>query len=286
MTHHLKLKKPLAIFDLETTGVNTAKDRIVEICVVKALPSRDGGPGDLVVKTYRVNPGVPIPLETSLIHGIYDEDIKDAPSFKSIARTLAQFLEGCDFAGFNSNRFDVPLLVEEFLRANVDFDIKNRRMVDVQRIYHLMQPRNLTAAYRHFCNKELVGAHGAEADTLATFEILDTIVQKHAGQTIRDEGRKRDFVIDNDVEALDAIARTNNVDLAGRMVFNDKGEEIINFGKHAGKPVLEVLKNEPSFYDWMQKGEFSLDTKRRLTEIRLRMLTGALNGTHSRGTSR
>ncbi|MEZ0608328.1 exonuclease domain-containing protein [Fibrella sp. WM1] len=281
MNHNLKLKKPLAVFDLETTGVNTAKDRIVELCVAKALPS-----GELVVKTYRVNPGVPIPLETSLIHGIYDEDVKDAPSFKSIARTLAQFLEGCDLAGFNSNRFDIPLLVEEFLRANVDFDMKNRRMVDVQRIYHLMEPRNLSAAYRHFCGKELVGAHGAEADTLATFEVLDTIVQKHAGQTIRDEGRKRDFVIDNDVEALDAIGRNNNVDLAGRMVFNEKGEEVINFGKHAGKPVLDVLKNEPSFYDWVQKGEFSLDTKRRLTEIRLRMFTGALNGTHSRGASR
>lgn len=273
MTHKLKLKKPLAVFDLETTGTNTAKDRIVEICVVKALPS-----GEVAVKTHRVNPGIPIPLETSLIHGIYDEDVKDAPSFRSIARTLVQFLEGCDLAGFNSNRFDIPLLVEEFLRANVEFEIKNRRMVDVQRIYHLMQPRNLTAAYRHFCNKELVGAHGAEADTLATFEILDTLVQKHAGQTIRDEGRRLDFVIDNDMDALDAIARTNNVDLAGRMVFNDKGEEIINFGKHAGKPVLEVLKAEPSFYDWMQKGEFSLDTKRRLTEIRLRMFNGLLNG--------
>jgi DNA polymerase III subunit epsilon len=273
MTHTFKLKKPLAFFDLETTGINTAKDRVVEICVAKAMPS-----GEVVVKTYRVNPGVPIPPETSLIHGIYDEDVKDAPSFKSIAKTLAQFLEGCDLAGFNSNRFDVPLLVEEFLRANVEFDLKNRRMIDVQRIYHLMEPRNLSAAYRHFCQKELVGAHGAEADTLATFEILDTIIQKHNGQTIRDEGRKLDFTITNDMEALEAITRNNNVDLAGRMVFNDKGEAIINFGKHAGKPVLDVLKTEPSFYDWMQKGEFALDTKRRLTEIRLKMLTGALNG--------
>jgi DNA polymerase III subunit epsilon len=273
MTHNFKLKKPVAFFDLETTGVNTAKDRIVEICVAKALPS-----GEVVVKTYRVNPGVPIPLETSLIHGIYDEDVKDAPTFKSIAKTLAQFLEGCDLAGFNSNRFDVPLLVEEFLRANVEFDVKNRRMIDVQRIYHLMHPRNLSAAYRHFCNKELVGAHGAEADTIATFEILDTIVQQHAGQVIRDEGRRLDFTIANDMEALEGITRNNNVDLAGRMVYNDKGEAIINFGKHAGKPVLEVLKTEPSFYDWMQKGEFALDTKRRLTEIRLSLLTGALNG--------
>ncbi|MEZ0487361.1 3'-5' exonuclease [Fibrella aquatica] len=283
MTHPFLLKKPLAIFDLETTGVNTAKDRIVEICVAKALPGKersDGSkePGELVVKTYRVNPGIPIPIETSLIHGIYDEDVKDAPTFKSIAKILAQFLEGCDLAGFNSNRFDIPLLVEEFLRANVEFDIKNRRMVDVQRIYHLMEPRNLTAAYRHFCGKELVGAHGAEADTLATFEVLGSIVENHTGRVIRDEQRKISVTIENDMEVLDSIARNNNVDLAGRMVFNDKGEEIINFGKHAGKSVLDVLKTEPSFYDWIQKGDFSLDTKRRFTEIRLRLFTGALNG--------
>ena len=283
MTHPFKLKKPLAIFDLETTGVNAAKDRIVEVCVAKALPGKENQPGEVVVKTYRINPGVPIPLETSLIHGIYDEDVKDAPPFKTVAKTLAQFLDGCDLAGFNSNRFDVPLLVEEFLRANVDFDLKNRRMVDVQRIYHLMEPRNLTAAYRHFCGKELVGAHGAEADTLATFEVLATMVEKHAGRIIYDQQRKTEHVIDNDVDTLAAIARTNNVDLAGRMVYNDKGEEIVNFGKHAGKPVLEVLKTEPAFYDWIQKGDFALDTKRRFTEIKLRMFTGALNGTHSRG---
>lgn len=291
MTHPFVLKKPLAIFDLETTGISPAKDRIVEICVAKAMPgkARSGEPnvpGELIVKTYRINPGIPIPIETSLIHGIYDEDVKDAPAFKSIASVLAQFLDGCDLAGFNSNRFDIPLLVEEFLRANVDFDIKNRRMVDVQRIYHLMEPRNLTAAYRHFCGKELVGAHGAEADTLATFEVLGAIVEKHSGRTIRDEQRKVEFTIGNDMEVLDAIARNNNVDLAGRMVFNEKGEEIVNFGKHAGKPVLDVLKTEPSFYDWIQKGDFSLDTKRRFTEVRLRMFTGALNGTQSRSTPR
>ncbi len=283
MTHHFILKKPLAFFDLETTGVNPAKDRIVELSVAKAMPGRNAEPGEVQVKTFRVNPGIPIPLETSLIHGLYDEDVKDAPPFKSIARTLAQFLEGCDLAGFNSNRFDIPLLVEEFLRANVEFDVRNRRMVDVQRIYHLMEPRNLTAAYRHFCGKELIGAHGAEADTIATFEILDTMVQQHLGRPIRDEGRKLDFVLSNDVEALDAIARNSNVDLAGRMVYNAKGEEVVNFGKHFGKLVLDVLKTEPAFYDWIQKGDFALDTKRRLTEIRLRSLTGALNGTHTRG---
>lgn len=272
MRHQLVLKKPLAFFDLETTGVNTVKDRIVEVCVAKALPG-----GDMQVKTYRVNPQMPIPLEASLIHGIYDDDVKDLPPFKSIARTLAQFLDGCDLAGFNSNRFDVPVLVEEFLRAGVEFDIKGRRMVDVQRIYHLLEPRNLTAAYRHFCNKELVGAHGAEADTLATFEVLDSIVTKHAGRPLKNE-RGQEFTVQNDMDILHAIARNNNVDLAGRMIYNDKGEEVFNFGKHSGKPVLDVLKNEPSFYDWMLKGDFPLDTKRRLTEIRLRMFSNGLNG--------
>ncbi len=277
MMHQLILKKPLAFFDLETTGVSTVKDRIVEVCIAKALPG-----GEMQVRTHRVNPGIPIPLETSLIHGIYDDDVKDAPVFKAIARTLVQFLEGCDLAGFNSNRFDIPLLMEEFLRANVDFDMKGRRLVDVQRIYHLMEPRNLSAAYRFFCNKELIGAHGAEADTLATFEILDSILQKHTGRIIRDEQRKEEFVLTNDVDLLHAIARTNNVDLAGRMVYNDKNEEVFNFGKHTGKKVLDVLQTEPSFYDWILKGDFALDTKRRLTEIRLRMFSNGLNGAGKR----
>ncbi|GAB3555848.1 exonuclease domain-containing protein [Spirosoma fluminis] len=269
MTHQLVLKKPLAFFDLETTGINVAKDRIIDVCIVKALPG-----GEVVSKTQRVHPGMPIPLESSMIHGIYDEDVKDAPPFKSVARTLAQFLEGCDLAGFNSNRFDVPLLVEEFLRANIDFDLKNRRMVDAQRIFHLMEPRNLTAAYRFYCDKELIGAHGAEADTIASLEVLNAQVQRYMGRIAKTDSGQ-DVVFENDVEMLHSLTATKNVDLAGRMIINDKGEEVFNFGKHKGLPVLDVLKKEPSFYDWIQKGEFTLDTKRRLTEIRLRMLTSA-----------
>ncbi|GAB3502812.1 3'-5' exonuclease [Spirosoma knui] len=269
MTHQLVLKKPLAFFDLETTGINVAKDRIIDICIVKALPG-----GEVVSKTQRVHPGMPIPLESSMIHGIYDEDVKDAPPFKSVARTLAQFLEGCDLAGFNSNRFDVPLLVEEFLRANIDFDLKNRRMVDAQRIFHLMEPRNLSAAYRFYCDKELIGAHGAEADTIASLEVLNAQVQRYLGRIAKTDSGQ-DVVFENDVEMLHSLTATKNVDLAGRMIINDKGEEVFNFGKHKGLPVLDVLKKEPSFYDWIQKGEFTLDTKRRLTEIRLRMLTSA-----------
>ncbi len=273
MTHQLILRKPLAFFDLETTGINIAKDRIIDICIIKALPG-----GEVVSKTQRVHPGMPIPLESSLIHGIYDDNVQDAPPFKTVARTLAQFLDGCDLAGFNSNRFDVPLLVEEFLRANVDFDMKNRRSVDAQRIFHLMEPRNLSAAYRFYCNKELIGAHGAEADTIATLEVLDAQVQRYMGMVAKaDSGAE--VMFENDVDILHSLTANKNIDLAGRMIINEKGEEVFNFGKHKGSPVLEVLKKEPSFYDWILKGEFPLDTKRRLTEIRLRMFS---NGNSNR----
>ncbi|MBD2701051.1 3'-5' exonuclease [Spirosoma sp. BT702] len=276
MTHQLFLKKPLAFFDLETTGINTAKDRIIDICIMKAMPG-----GDVITKNQRVNPGMPIPLESSMIHGIYDEDVKDAPPFKAVARTLAQFLEGCDLAGFNSNRFDVPLLVEEFLRANVDFDLKNRRQVDAQRIFHLMEPRNLSAAYKFYCSKELIGAHSAEVDTLATLEVLNAQVQRYVGMVGRTDSGQ-DVVFENDVDMLHSLTANTNVDLAGRMILNDKGEEVFNFGKHKGIPVMDVLKKEPSFYDWILKGDFPLDTKRRLTEIRLRMFSNSLNSTVKR----
>ncbi|OIN56395.1 3'-5' exonuclease [Arsenicibacter rosenii] len=267
MTHQLHLRKPLAFFDLETTGINIAKDRIIELCFIKAMPN-----GEVIVKSQRVNPGMPIPLESSLIHGIYDDDVKDAQPFKSVARTLAQFIDGCDLAGFNINRFDVPMLVEEFLRANIDFDMKNRRLVDAQRIFHLMEPRNLSAAYRFYCGKELLNAHSAEADTMATLEVLNAQVQKYEGLATKDEaGREVTFA--NDVDFLHNLAANNFVDLAGRMIYNDKGVEVFNFGKHKGVAVLDVLKKEPSFYDWILKGDFPLDTKRRLTEIRLRMFS-------------
>jgi len=269
MTHQLVLRKPLAFFDLETTGINTARDRIIDICIVKALPG-----GEVVSKSQRVNPGVPIPLETSLIHGIYDDDVKDAPLFKAVARNLAQFMEGCDLAGFNSNRFDVPLLVEEFLRANVDFEVKNRRLLDAQRIFHLMEPRNLTAAYKFYCDKDLIGAHGAEADTLATLEVFDAQVQRYMGRVAKaDSGQE--VVFENDMDVLHSLTANRNIDLAGRMIVNSNGVEVFNFGKHKDRPILDVLEKEPAFYDWMQKGDFPLDTKRRLTEIRLRAFTTA-----------
>lgn len=266
--HSLHLKKPLAFFDLETTGVNIARDRIVELSVVKALPN-----GETEIRTRRVNPEMPIPLESSLIHGIYDEDVKDCPTFKSLAKNLAVFLEGCDLAGFNSNRFDIPMLVEEFLRVGVEFDVKNRKCVDTQRIFHMMEPRNLAAAYKYYCGKTLIGAHGAEADTLATFEVLQGQIAKYEGVKIPDSKGNDYEPVKNDVSVLHELTASKIVDFAGRMTLNDKGEEIFNFGKHNGKKVADILKSEPSFYDWMMKADFPLDTKRRLTEIKLRALT-------------
>ncbi len=268
MPHQLKLKRPLAFFDLETTGTNIAKDRIVEVSVVKALPD-----GSEEVKTWRLNPEMPIPLETSLIHGIYGEDVADCPTFKQIARDLVKFLEGCDLAGFNSNRFDVPLLVEEFLRADVDFDAKGRRLIDAQRVFHLMEPRNLTAAYKFYCGKDLIGAHGAEADALATYEVLNAQIKHYADVVVTDDDGNESVPIHNDMDKLHMLTASPNVDFAGRMIFNEQGEEVFNFGKHNGKKVVDVLKKEPAFYDWIVKNDFPLDTKRRLTEIKLRALT-------------
>jgi DNA polymerase III subunit epsilon len=266
--HSLKLKKPLAVIDLETTGVNVAKDRIVEICVVKAMPD-----GSTEVKTKRINPEIPIPLATSLIHGIYDEDIKDAPTFKQVGKSLAQFLEGCDFAGFNSNRFDIPMLVEEFLRNDIDFDTKSRKFVDVQRIFHQMEPRTLSAAYKFYTGKPMINAHSAEADTLATLEVLCSQIERYDGVAIKDYKDQEYVPVKNDVEALHAFTSSIIVDFAQTMVLNDKKEIVFNFGKHKGKPVKEILKREPNYYDWMQNGDFALDTKRKLTEIKLKMMT-------------
>ncbi|MBC8112499.1 MAG: 3'-5' exonuclease [Verrucomicrobia bacterium] len=263
--HVFKLRKPLAFFDLETTGVNIIHDRIVEIAIVKAMPD-----GSLVTKTHKVNPGVPIPLESSLIHGIYEEDIRDAPTFRQLAKQVVQFLEGCDLAGYNIIKFDVPILVEEFLRADTDFSIDNRRMIDAQRIYHLMEPRTLSAAVRFYCTQELENAHSAEADTLASYHVLNAQIERYEGVAIKDEKGNFYTPVKNDMDALHEITNAKVVDLAGRFAYNAKGVEVFNFGKHKDKPILEVLKNEPSYYEWMMNGEFPLDTKRKLTEIRLR----------------
>ena len=260
----LKLKNPLVVFDLETTGTSISRDRIVEVAMIKVLPD-----GSEETKCRKLNPTIPIPTEVSLIHGIYDEDVKDAPTFKQVARSLAQWLDGCDLGGFNVVHFDLPMLVEEFLRADVAFDIDNRKVVDAQKIFHLMEKRNLSAAYKFYCDKELINAHSAEADTRATYEVLTAQIERYEGQEVVDSLGKKIGTIENDMDSVNRLSQNKMVDLAGRIVLKE-GVEVFNFGKHRGKSVIEVLKSEPSFYDWMMKGDFSLDTKRKLTQIKLR----------------
>ena len=261
----LILKKPLAFFDLETTGTNITNDRIVEISIVKVQVN-----GEEHIKTYRINPTVKIPIESSLIHGIYDEDVKDAPTFASLAHSLSIFLQGCDLAGFNIIRFDVPMLVEEFLRADIDFDVSNRKLIDVQKIFHMMEPRNLSAAYKFYCGKDLHGAHSAEADAMATYEVLKSQIRKYADVVIKDSNGKEIVPIKNDMGILHELTASQFADLAGRLIFNDKGQELFNFGKYKNMKVEEVLDKDPSYYDWIMKGDFALNTKRKITEIKLR----------------
>lgn len=259
----LNLKRPLAFFDLETTGVNVASDRIVEISILKAMPD-----GTELVKTMRINPAMPIPLESSIIHGIYDDDVKDAPTFKQAGEDLARFLDDCDLAGYNSNRFDIPVLLEEFLRAGIDFDLDNRRFVDVQNIFHQMEQRTLRAAYQFYCGKSIVNAHSAEADIRATYEVLLAQLSKYQDVEYEDKKGVKSMPVQNDIEALHLFTNLNKpVDFAGRMVFNEDGIEVINFGKHKGKCVEDVFKAEPSYYAWMQNGDFPLYTKRCLEKI-------------------
>ena len=249
----LQLKKPLAFIDLETTGVNPGTDRIVEIAIVKILTD-----GTRNVKRKLLNPEMPIPKGASDIHGIIDDMIKDAPTFKQVAHELKQVLDGCDFAGYNSNRFDIPLLMEEFLRAQVDFDMNNRKLLDVQNIFHKMEQRTLSAAYQFYCNKSLVNAHTAEADTMATFEVLSAQLDRYE-------------ILKNDIDFLSELSSiSKNVDLAGRIVFNEKGEEVFNFGKYKGRKVQEIFSTEPSYYDWMMKGDFASNTKTVITQLRLK----------------
>ncbi len=260
----LNLKVPLCFFDLETTGTQITKDRIIEIAVIKIMPN-----GEVIKKSNRINPTLSIPAESSAIHGIYDKDVADKPTFKEVAKDYARFFEGADLAGFNVIKFDVPILVEEFLRAGIEFDYDRKKIIDSQRIYHMMEQRNLTAAYRFYCEKELTNAHSAEADTEATMDIFLAQVERYDQQPVTDSLGNQLGVIQNDMEALHRLTTSNMIDLAGRMVRNEKGEAIINFGKHKSKAVLQVLKEEPSYYDWVMKGDFPLDTKRKLTEIKL-----------------
>lgn len=261
----LNLRTPLCFFDLETTGTNIIQDRIIEIAVIKMMPN-----GETLRKSNVLNPTVPIPAESSAIHGLRDEDVKDKPIFKDVAKEYAKFFEGADLAGFNIMKFDVPVLVEEFLRAGIEFDYTRKKIIDSQKIYHLMEKRTLSAAYRFYCNKEIENSHTAEADTEASMEVLIAQVERYENQEVTDGLNRRLGEIKNDMDVLNKITATQLVDLSGRMVLNSKGEEIFNFGKHKNRLVTDVFKQEPAYYDWIMNGEFSLDTKRKVTEIKLR----------------
>jgi DNA polymerase III subunit epsilon len=250
----LQLTKPLAVIDLEATGMNLASDRIIEISVLKIMPD-----GKKLQKRKLINPQIPIPKAACDIHGITDEMVKDAPTFKQVANELKQFMEGCDVAGYNSNRFDIPMLAEEFLRIGMDFGWKGFRMIDVQKIFHQMEQRTLSAAYKFYCGKNLEDAHSAQADAQATWEVLEAQLDKYPQ------------LGDNIDSILKCVGEDQVVDFARRFAF-ENGTEIFNFGKHKGRPVADVLKSEPQYYDWMMKGDFPMHTKQKLTEILNRTL--------------
>jgi len=262
----LNLTKPIAFFDLETTGIKVATDRIVEIGILKIHPD-----GHHEIKTEKINPTIPISEEATFFHGITNEDVKDLPTFAEIAINLSQFLFGCDLAGYNVIRFDIPLLAEEFLRADIDFDVQGRRIIDVQNIFHKMEQRTLAAAYKFYCGNTLVNAHSAEADTLATYEVLKSQLDMYKEATFTDKYGKVSQPVVNDVAALhDFSFQTKHADLVGHIVYDDKDQEIFNFGKYKGQQVEEIFKKEPQYYDWMMKSQFPLYTKKVITAIKLR----------------
>lgn len=248
----LKLSRPLAILDLETTGINVSSDRIIEISILKVLPT-----GHKITYTKRVNPVIPIPAESTAIHHITNADVANEKTFSELAYEILYFIDDADLAGYNSNKFDIPLLVEEFLRCHINFEVRNRKLIDVQNIFHKMEQRTLSAAYKFYCNKEMVNAHQAEADVAATYEVLEAQIEKYDNLTPTPE-------------FLHEFSKTNQepLDLMGRIVLNDKNQAVFNFGKHKGKSVEMVFIQEPSYYNWMMNGDFPLYTKKIITEIK------------------
>ena len=262
----LKLTRPLVVFDIESTGLKVVVDRIIEISLIKIHPE-----GTKDERTYLINPGIPIPEEATNIHGISDDDVKDKSTFKDIGHDLFNYLSNCDLAGYNSNKFDIPLLIEEFLRVDIVFDIKNRFLVDVQNIFHKMEPRTLKAAYKFYCGKELINAHSASADTLATYEVLLSQIDMYKDTEYSDKEGNISIPISNDVKSLHNFSyKSEFVDMVGHIVYNNKKKEVFNFGKHKGKEVEKVFKQEPQYYDWMMKADFPLSTKNVITAIKLR----------------
>lgn len=254
----LKLNRPAIVFDLETTGVNLTKDRIIELSVIKIYPD-----GLEETKTRRINPGMPIPPESTQVHGITDDDVSDCPTFDKVAKNLYEWIKDCDIIGFNSNRFDVPMLVEELLRAGIEVDFSSVHLIDVQTIYHKLERRNLAAAYKFYCNKELKNAHSAEADTRATYEILMAQLDHYPEE------------LTNEVKALSEFSRfNNNVDFAGLLIYDDNKDVIVNFGKYKGQPLKNVLKADPGYYSWFMRSDFTLDSKLWFSKVRMSTLEG------------
>ncbi len=262
----LNLKNPIIFFDIESTGLNIASDRIVELSALKISPN-----GDQELKTRRLNPTILISPEAQAIHGISNEDVKDCPTFKEVAKSLASWMTGCDFAGYNSIKFDIPMLAEEFLRAGIEFDFRKRKLVDVQNIFHKMEQRTLKAAYKFYCNKDLIDAHTAEADTRATYEILKAQLDKYNGVEIETNKGEKIKPIVNDMKSLYSFTKNSNwVDLVGHIVYNSSNKECFNFGKYKNQLVEDVFKNDPGYYSWMMNADFPMSTKKIITQIKLR----------------
>ena len=247
-------KRQIIFFDLETTGLDIAKDRIVELCYIRVEPN-----GNEEARSMRINPEMHIPEVASSVHGITDDDVKDCPTFADVAPQLAATFEGCDLAGFNSNRFDLPLLAEEFMKAGVNIDLSHVQAIDVQNIYHKLEKRTLAAAYKFYCGRDLENAHSALADTQATYEVLQAQLDHYPND------------LQNDVDFLAEFSRMNrNIDFAGRFVYDESGKELINFGKYKGKAIKDVLSRDPGYYSWIMQGDFTLNTKQVLTKLRLK----------------
>jgi DNA polymerase-3 subunit epsilon len=268
----LKLTRPIVFFDIESTGLLVGTDKIVEICLLKVMPDNS-----TITKTERINPQMHIPELVSELHGIYDKDVANKPIFKDLADSIRDFIKGCDLAGYNLIKFDLPLLVEEFLRAGMDLDLRGVRVVDVQNIFHRMEPRNLRAAHKFYCGEELVNAHSAEADTVATFKILEAQLSRYENTAIKDENEREYIPIQNDINSLAAFSTNErHVDFAGHIVFDKNDVEVFNFGKHKGISVEQIFTREPTYYDWIMKADFPLYTKKIIHNIRLRMLGNKL----------
>lgn len=263
----LNLKRPIVFFDLETTGINVSHDRIIEISMLKVMPD-----GEEIVITDRLNPTIAIPYESSLIHGIYDKDVKDCPTFADKVTEYLEFIKGCDLGGYNLIQFDIPVLAEEIYRVGKDFSIKGINIVDAQKLFYLMEPRTLAGALKYYCGKELTDAHSAEADTYATYEVVKGQLDKYQGVFIKNDKGEEFEPITNDMAKLHEVGASRIADMAGRIVFNSEGVECFNFGKYKNTPVAEAFRREPSYYDWMMKGDFPIFTKKLITEIKLRDL--------------